>query len=82
MKKYIIGIILGIVLCFGWTQAYAEPVQVKVDKLISDIKLVPEKVAYFVESEKLKTIAFQKDKWLEGQEQIKGTLLKIQSFFN
>ena len=78
----ILGIILGIlILTFVSFKAMAEPVSEKVDQNIYQVKLVPEKVAYFIESEKLKTIAFQKDKWLEGQEQLQATKNKILNLF-
>jgi hypothetical protein len=81
MKKYIIGIILGIVLCFGFTQAMADEKTYTLSEVGNSIKAIPEKVTYFIESEKMKTIAFQKDKWAEGQEQLKGTINKLKSLF-
>ena len=51
MKKYFIGILLGIAICFISVQAMAEP------KIVSDIKLIPAKVETWIANEKAKTIS-------------------------
>tara|TARA_B100000029_G_C17292451_1_gene857492 strand:+ start:483 stop:716 length:234 start_codon:yes stop_codon:yes gene_type:complete len=75
MKKYILGILLGIVICFFSMQAMAEP------KIVSDIKLIPAKVETWIENEKAKTIKFQKESWADGQAQITNTFNKLKLLF-
>ncbi|MCH2695638.1 MAG: hypothetical protein MK025_13190 [Acidobacteriia bacterium] len=75
MKKYFIGILLGIAICFISVQAMAEP------KIVSDIKLIPAKVETWIANEKAKTISFQKKSWADGQAQITGTINKLKQLF-
>jgi hypothetical protein len=83
MKKVIIGIILGIVICFSFTQVMAEektyiyPLQ----EVGYTLKAIPENVELFIENEKAKTIKFQQESWADGKAQIANTFNKLKLLF-
>jgi hypothetical protein len=82
MKKYIIGILLGIVICFSFTQVMAEEAKTyTLQEVGYTLKAIPENVALFIENEKAKTIKFQQESWADGKAQITNTFNKLKLLF-
>ncbi len=85
MKKVIIGIILGIVICFSFTQVMAEEktytYPLPLQEVGYTLKAIPENVELFIENEKAKTIKFQQESWADGKAQIANTFNKLKLLF-
>ena len=83
MKKVIIGIILGIVICFSFTQVMAEEktYTLSLQEVGYTLKAIPENVELFIENEKAKTIKFQQESWADGKAQIANTFNKLKLLF-